>query len=89
MNTYTIGAAAYLDTFRGLVPCKTAKLHTTEAHGVKFVEVSAVVTKTVGAYSKGETVTLCHSHVVPVKQVVRRGFGYRIKTDFEWVPKSV
>lgn len=83
MSQHKVGERAFLDTFRGLVPCKVTGI--AKILGREEIEIECRVTKSLGAYVKDDVVHFPPSHVIPTCKVVRRGFKLRIKTDFAWV----
>jgi hypothetical protein len=67
------GVSAYLDAFAGLVPCRVLAVSRATGGWVKIR-----VTRTVGAYSRGEVLERRPNWVVPRSAVRFRKFGTRI-----------
>lgn len=90
MKTYTVGAKCFLDTFSGLVPCVCVSVSTQSLGNVSYGDNSVTVKLTAsrGAYKRGEILAQPASHVPPRDCVRVRDFHYRIRTDYQFVPKG-
>lgn len=80
-NTLKAGIAAYFDTFSGLVPCKVLRVRSTSRmplHPIPTYEAEIEITKTVGPYKQGETLTWSARDVVPKGAIKHTQFSSRI-----------
>lgn len=74
---------AYLDSFNGLIPCKVKRLinphnQPMETSANTSVDCEIEITKTIGAYRKGETLIRSSIHVIPSKNIKRGKYKIRI-----------
>lgn len=82
---YRAGATAYLDSLRGLVPCRVIDvINPGNGWEIGSGMVRVRVTRTTGAWPKGHVAKWSCSHVVPTKHVVKRGPYLRITTNYRW-----
>lgn len=84
-NVFAVGTKAYYDTFAGMIPCVVMAIEPGRWYGFFAAGKSAItirLTKTVGAYKKGETLQVRTGDVVPRKFRVLRGFHYRVNTSY-------
>lgn len=86
MKTYHVGTLAYLDTMRGLVPCKVIAVKE-PSDGHHFTETVTVrVTATRPLYKRGEVVNRWAPSVIPRSHVFTQGFQYRVRKGYRWAP---
>jgi len=90
MKTYPTGTLAFLDTFAGMIPCKVIKILIDGANGkiVGHDELEIELTKSIGAYRKGEILTESASNVVPRPHRIKRQFDYRINNLYRYSDKT-
>lgn len=91
LKTYGVGTKAFIDTFAGLVPCTVVEVKKPgSGKSVTEGEIVVKITKTVGAYKKGEILTRAASKIVPKSHVVNlrsRTKAQRINTLYRYNPR--
>lgn len=88
MSTYTVGARLFCDFPFGGKPKAVCTAVIEPESGNKATEgrIKVRLTETIGAYRKGEELTLTASQAVPIKQEFRKPnsvFRY-VRTDYRW-----
>lgn len=84
-NVFHVGTTAYYDTFSGMIPCIVTAISPGRWYGFAVggeTSITIRLTKTVGAYKKGEIIQAKSGCVVPRKFRVLRGHQYRINTSY-------
>lgn len=85
LSVFHVGASCYLDTFAGMVPCVVTAIAPGRWHGFSVGgkrSITIRLTKTVGAYQKGEVIEEHSGDVVPKSHRVLRDYHYRINTSY-------
>ena len=84
---YKIGTKGYYDTFSGMIPCIVRSIINSGSNGiiVTHKDVEIELTKTMGAYRKGEKLIVGAKDVVPKQHRIRNGYSYRILTNYKFV----
>ncbi len=65
--TLKTGTLCYFDSFAGMVPCKVMGISGASGNPSSDQTVTLLVTATLGAYRKGETLETNGLHAVPCK----------------------
>ena len=79
MDTLTVGALAYYDSFAGLLPCRVTAITGESGMCGTSQRVTATLTAHRGAWRKGEQVETFGHSVCPRSSIVVRAHQYRIR----------
>lgn len=88
LASFGVGTKAYLDTFAGMVPCEVTEIKSLSRGFAVDVRntVTVEITKTVGAYIKGERIETNAMNVPPRTMRYLREYSYRINTAYCYNP---
>lgn len=89
MKTYRPGTLAYLDSFRGLVPCKVIAVYAPgDGNRIASSDITVRITAKRPGYTRGEVIHRQGAFsVVPRKQVfTTRGFHRWVNSHYRWEP---
>lgn len=87
-QTFNAGTKAYIDSFRGLVPCTVLAVNK-PCNGRRIGdedELTVRVDQAMAGYSEGETVNCTAAYTPPRICCFLQGHLYRIRTDYAYVP---
>lgn len=87
MKQFTVGALAYYDGTRCLIPCKVLEVVSPGGigHGVTRGELKVKVTAARPGYARGEVISVSPTDTVPRSSVRFRKYSTRILNNYEWV----
>lgn len=80
------GELAYVDTLRGLVPCRVDRVHVVPSgiRGLDFVSADVTITAARPGWKRGDRETVNVRNVVPRGSVFTRAGVRRIRNDYVW-----
>lgn len=83
-----VNTPAYIDSFGGMVPCIVIEIHES-CDGTRIGQrdqLTVRVEKTMAGYRKGEIVQCSAAYTPPRSCRFLKGYFYRIRTNYRYVP---